>query len=60
MKNVVFWDVTPRDSFVGPDYSEKHIASIVRVTANVPSSPNLVILMMEVVYSSEKFYSCKS
>jgi hypothetical protein len=39
----------------GDDYEECHLCSVLRllVTANVPSSPILVPLMMEVIRSSE-------
>jgi hypothetical protein len=47
IRNVIFWDVTPRGSLF--------LCSVLRflVTANVPSSPILVTLIMEAIRSSE-------
>jgi hypothetical protein len=42
-----------RVPLVRTDVSEKRIASIIRVTSNVSSSPILVTLMMEAIRSSE-------
>jgi hypothetical protein len=65
MENAVFWDVTPCGSckkrFFGGTYWLYHqgdrvfLRSVLRllVTANVPSSPLLVALMMEAIRSSE-------
>jgi hypothetical protein len=47
-KNAVFWDVTPCDSCKNAR-SEGRLL----VTANVPSSPILVTLVMEALISSE-------
>jgi hypothetical protein len=48
MKNVVFWDVTPRGSC-------KNCCSVhwLLVMANVLSSPSFVTLLMEVLHFSE-------
>jgi hypothetical protein len=47
MKNAIFWDVTPCGSCI--------FCSVLRLllTTNLPSSPNLVALMMEALVSSE-------
>jgi hypothetical protein len=67
MKDAGFWDVTPCDVYKNR-VSEKRIATIIRATkicellrsvlrflvaANVPNSPILVPLMMEMICSSD-------
>jgi hypothetical protein len=49
MKNGVFWDVTP----CGSHFVFLRSARRLLVTANVPSSPIIVTLMMEALSSSE-------
>jgi hypothetical protein len=51
LKNAVFWNVTPCGSY----NSQVFLCSMLwlLVTANVPSSPILFTLMMEVIRSSE-------
>jgi hypothetical protein len=49
LKNVVFWDVTP----CGSRKNRRFGAKLLLVTANVPSSPILVTLMMQAIPSSE-------
>jgi hypothetical protein len=53
MKNVVLWDVTPRGSWKNTDIS--FLRSVLRllITANDPSSPILVTLMMEAIFFLE-------
>jgi hypothetical protein len=59
MKNAVFWAVTPRGScknrHFGGAYRLYHQGekNPLLVTANIPSSPILVTLMMEVIGSSK-------
>jgi hypothetical protein len=53
MKNAVFWDVAPCGSCNTKKYFLRSVRQLL-VTANVvPSSPILVILMMEELSSSE-------
>jgi hypothetical protein len=61
-KNTVFWDVTPCGSLKNRRFGGTYrlhpqyiVSSVIRllVTANVPSSPILLTLMMEAISSSE-------